>query len=379
MRLFISLFKYFPYGGLQKDTLRFALEACRRGHEVTLFTTQWDGERPSTASLHIEIAPQLHAWSNTARMDEFGTLALQRLAAGEFDVSLAMNRLPGHDFYFAADSCMKRYLPQKHSWLWRLLSPRCHAILRQEAAIFARSSKTKILYIAEAQRAEFSAEYATPQERLIALPPGMDAACLPPSSVDECEAVRVRCRRELSLAPEDKLLLIAGNSFFRKGMDRLLAAVAILPEALRAQVKCCLVGGYDVTTAQKSVAKLGLHDSSVIFLAARPNIGELLQAADLMVHPAREEGTGTVLVEAIASHLPVICTAVCGFSPYVAASGGCVIAEPFTDAVLKDAIVASLANLAELRKDVSAYAQTQDFCARSRVAIDILEAAACQR
>lgn len=379
MRLFISLFKYFPFGGLQKDTLRFALEACRRGHEVTLFTTQWDGEKPSTALLHIEVTQQLHAWSNTSRMDEFGKLALRRLASGCFDVSLAMNRLPGHDFYFAADSCMKRYLPQKHGWLWRLLSSRCHAILRQEAAIFGAASKTKIFYIADAQRAEFSAEYDTPAERLLALPPGMDAACLPPRTEEECNEIRMRCRRELALAPEDKLLLIAGNSFLRKGMDRLLEAVALLPDALRAQVKCCLVGGYDINAAQKCAAKLGLHASSVICLAARPNIGELLQAADLMVHPAREEGTGTVLVEAIASHLPVVCTAVCGFSPYVASSGGCVIAEPFTNGALKDALIASLAHLDELRANVSAYAQTQDFCARSRVAIDILEVAACRR
>ena len=39
MRILISLYKYFPYGGLQKDTLRFAREAARRGHQVDLLVT----------------------------------------------------------------------------------------------------------------------------------------------------------------------------------------------------------------------------------------------------------------------------------------------------------------------------------------------------
>ena len=44
MRFAFALFRYYPFGGLQGDTLRIALEAIRRGHEVTLFTTDWSGE-----------------------------------------------------------------------------------------------------------------------------------------------------------------------------------------------------------------------------------------------------------------------------------------------------------------------------------------------
>ena len=46
MKLLLALFKYFPSGGLQKDTLRFAEEAIRRGHDVTLLTTSWEGPPP---------------------------------------------------------------------------------------------------------------------------------------------------------------------------------------------------------------------------------------------------------------------------------------------------------------------------------------------
>ena len=374
MRLFISLFKYFPYGGLQKDTLRFAGEAARRGHEVTIFVTSWAGAMPDTDGIRVEIAPRLRAWTNTGRMDEFGKAACRRLAGGGFDVTLAMNRLPGHDFYFAADSCMKRYLPQHHCRLWRWLSRRCHAILRQEAAIFAPPSRTRVLYIADAQREEFAAEYAVEPERLIALPPGMDEACLPPASAEARLAIRRRCRETLKIADGQLLLITAGNSFVRKGMDRVIAALSALPPQWRRRCRVCLVGGFDECAAKKSIRRHGLPDDAVICLPARPDIGELLLAADLMVHPAREEGTGTVLVEALANGLPVVCTALCGFSPYVASSGGIALPSPFSQPELNEAVERALECLPRLREHAAGYAATQDFCARSRAAIDIMEA-----
>ena len=57
---------------------------------------------------------------------------------------------------------------------------------------------------------------------------------------------------------------------------------------------------------------------------------ELYTAADLMIHPARNEATGTVLIEALCCGLPVLTTDLCGYSEYItAAAGGVVLPEPF--------------------------------------------------
>lgn len=54
----------------------------------------------------------------------------------------------------------------------------------------------------------------------------------------------------------------------------------------------------------------------------------LIAAADVLIHPARCENTGTVIVEALAAGTPVITTATCGFAHYVKESmGGIVVAE----------------------------------------------------
>ena len=67
MKLLLALFKYFPSGGPQKDTLCIAEEAIRRGHDVTLLTTSWDGPPPPNG-LEI-IRCSVHGLNNHRRMD----------------------------------------------------------------------------------------------------------------------------------------------------------------------------------------------------------------------------------------------------------------------------------------------------------------------
>ena len=68
MNLAFALFRYFPYGGLQRDMLRIARECARRGHKVTILTRAWDGERPE--SIEVKLLP-IKALSNHKRALEF--------------------------------------------------------------------------------------------------------------------------------------------------------------------------------------------------------------------------------------------------------------------------------------------------------------------
>lgn len=47
MNLAFCLYKYFPFGGLQRDFLRIATECQSRGHHVRVYTQSWDGDKPS--------------------------------------------------------------------------------------------------------------------------------------------------------------------------------------------------------------------------------------------------------------------------------------------------------------------------------------------
>ena len=53
MKLAAAILKYFPFGGLQRDLMRTAAEAHGRGHEVTIYTTSWEGEKPDWLTVRI--------------------------------------------------------------------------------------------------------------------------------------------------------------------------------------------------------------------------------------------------------------------------------------------------------------------------------------
>ena len=108
--------------------------------------------------------------------------------------------------------------------------------------------------------------------------------------------------------------------------------------------------------------KFGVGDR-VRLLGVREDIPQLMAAADLLVHPARSETTGTVILEALVNGLPVVASAVCGYAEHVTRAGaGAVLPEPFS----QSAFIAKLreAQDAGLREQWSAnaarYGETQD-------------------
>ena len=66
-------------------------------------------------------------------------------------------------------------------------------------------------------------------------------------------------------------------------------------------------------------------------------------AADLLVHPARAEAGGVVLLEAIAAGLPIVAAESCGYAPQVrAARAGLLVAEPFAQEAFERAVLRML-------------------------------------
>ena len=372
MKLLLALFKYFPSGGLQKDTLRFAEEAIRRGHDVSLLTTSWDGP-PPPPQLEI-IHCTVHGLNNHRRMDDFAHKFLEIKNQRDFDVTLAMNRIPGADFYFVADSCMATWMPQKHSKLALRLLPRYRIYLDHEAAICAAGSPTILFNIAPFQKRDYQKTYCLPDSRFIYLPPAMDDRCRRPENAAE---IRSRTRREIGLADDETAIIQIGTNLWRKGVDRACETTRALLAQNR-NVRFILVGGDKQEDVTKLVSKYGI-DKHFTFLGTRSDVPDLLLAADIMVHPAREEGAGNVLIEAIAAGLPVICTDVCGFSHFVNDAGLPTIAEPFSQDALNKNVAEAIEHLPQLAEKTIAYAKTQKFSGRTEVALDAMEEFAKQR
>ncbi|MGN0867743.1 MAG: glycosyltransferase family 4 protein [Oligosphaeraceae bacterium] len=373
MRLLLSLYRYFPAGGLQMDALRIAQAACRRGHQVVFLTTSWQGAPPELPGFTLRLAPPLHAWGNLSRMAAFGRAVEEFRRRESFDGDLAMNRIPGALYYFAGDECMKRLLLRRPGgWLLRHL-PRYHALLAQEKSTLLSPRTRKILVISPRQQRDFQEEYALPPEKLLLLPPGMDPGSLPPGEPEERERLRRQEREALGIPPEDRMFLMVGSNLLLKGVDRGLAAVASLPPEERRRCHVVLLGRNDPRRFLALARKSGIAPARAIALPPRPSVGSLYLAADVLLHAARSEGAGSVLAEAMANGLPTLCTELCGFSHLVAPAGIPPLPSPFHQEEMNQRLAETLGRLPACRRQAWDYGSQQDFCRRAEAIIDLLE------
>ena len=102
MQLAFCLYKYFPFGGLQRDFLRIALACQARGHAIRVYTLEWSGEIP--AGFEVLIVP-VKAFSNARRYAKFTGRVEQDMKQRPADRVIGFNKMPGLDVYFAADPC----------------------------------------------------------------------------------------------------------------------------------------------------------------------------------------------------------------------------------------------------------------------------------
>jgi len=372
MKIVLAIFKFFPFGGLQLDFIRLASKLASRGHQIICCAGSWEGSAPE--GIAVKVIP-LHSRTNHGRAKEFERKFQAYLAAEKPDRSIVFNRMAGGDFYFAADNCFLPVWQKKHSPFVLKILPRYRTFLAQERAVFERGGKTKIFYIVEKQKEEYTAAYGTEADRFFYLPPGMNDSCRMP---ENALAIRAQKRAELGIQPDEVLFLLVAAQFQLKGADRVIRAMAHLPEHVRSFCRLLLCGD-SKSKPQLELAKECGIASQVIFRGPSKDIPAILQAADLMVHPARLEAAGTVLSEAIAAGLPVVCSGLCGFSNFVHDAGGIVLPEPYRDEDLLQTLTALTmepVKLAEMKRTTIRYAQTADFYRRADVAAEIIEGTA---
>src|SRR5579862_9910086 len=117
LRLAFCLFKYFPFGGLQRDFLRIAKECRDRGHDVHVYTMRWDGD--PEPGIHVHIL-KVKSWQNHVRGLAFARKLKQQLAQEQFDLVIGFNKMPDLDVYYAADVCYQARVREHRNALYRL-------------------------------------------------------------------------------------------------------------------------------------------------------------------------------------------------------------------------------------------------------------------
>ena len=368
MRYAFCLFKYFPFGGIQRDGYRIAEELVERGHSVRFYALSWKGEVPPW----LEVVPvPVKAVSRHALYDRYEKWVQSHLAAAPVDLVFGLNKMAGLDAYFAGDSCYEDKARNQRGWWYRQM-PRYKFFASAERAVFRREGATQILTISDIQTPLFQEYYRTPSERLHALPPGIDRSRVAPPNAAE---IGLALRREFGVGEREKLLLFVGSGFKKKGLDRVLRALANLPPDLAGNTRLFVLGADNFDPFERMAKRLGVFDR-LRFFSGRDDVPRFFFAADVLLLPAYDENTGTVILESMVAGLPVLTTANCGYAPWVVRfSAGRVVPEPFDQACLDSELEALLTtdDLAAMSKSARSVAQQDEIFSLVPTAAGLLE------
>jgi UDP-glucose:(heptosyl)LPS alpha-1,3-glucosyltransferase len=369
MRLACLLFRYFPFGGMERNCRAIAEILAGRGHEVDIVTSTWRaGELPDRVDV-IELPTT--GLTNHGRDRAFIRAWQAHAGARRYDRIVGFNKMPGLDVYFAADACYAARIRRERR-PWYRLTPRYRTRAALERAVFAPGHDTRIILIAASERADYVAEYGTPEERFSLIPPAIAPRFRPPT--DRREA-RAALRAELGVPEDTRLLLMVASNLQTKGFDRVLRALATLPADLRGQCRLVAIGGMPDAGDKKLMHRLGVADM-VLAPGSRGDTLPFYAGSDLFIHPARIETGGNALLEALASGLPVLASGVCGHGVHVTRAGaGVLLDEPFEQKQLDTLLQHWLtdADLAAMGRAGAVYAACTDLYSGRERAADIIE------
>lgn len=199
----------------------------------------------------------------------------------------------------------------------------------------------------------------------------------------DCDLFRPRWKtgqlcRELNIPTSSFVILTIGQIGLRKGQDVLAAAVPNIVAAVPA-AHFVVVGERNSSKAESIAFEKAFVEcftdaglsNRLHCLGYREDVAQLMNEADLLVHPAKQEPLGRVLLEAAASGLPIVATAVGGTAEILANNESARLIEPGNAEELGRAIV----ELASDEKQRQCLAKA----ARRRVKRDFTNFTAVQR
>lgn len=152
------------------------------------------------------------------------------------------------------------------------------------------------------------------EHKVFTIPRGVDIEMFQPRDGDK------QLKSELGIKENDIVVLYVGRLDLVKGIDYLLqAAKEILTHHDKAKsIKFLIVGGGSLRNQYEKLASP--FAKNIIFLGYRTDVPQLMNIAHLLVLTSLSEGAANVVMEASASGLPVVATAV-GEVPQIVVDG----------------------------------------------------------
>ncbi len=289
-------------GGTERDFYRTAEGLRDLGHEVHLFCAEFKIPAPEGTFAH---KVPVVALGRTARLWSFAIMAPKVILPHRCDVVIGFGRMIRQDVVRSGGGSHRVFIEKmkrgEGRWrrLWHRLSLYHRSVLAIERRQFRAGNYKKIFAISEEVKRELTTTYAVPQEKIAVIHSGVDHERFRP---DRRGHGRDRIRREWGIPAAVPVALFVGNGFQRKGIDRLLRAWES-PDLAEIYL---LIVGEDAGRSRYIAWAKRAAPGRIVFAGRQTAVEDYYAAADLLVLPALQEAFGNVVLEALASGLPVV-------------------------------------------------------------------------
>lgn len=321
-------------GGTERVLYRTAQGLHDRGHDVHLFCQQFRIPPPQGVVPH-----RVPGFSKprSLRALTFAIAAPRAIAKENCDVVMSFDRILSQDIIRSGSGPRKlllKKMKEEASFarkIWYSLNP-YHCLTRWiERLQLSGNRSGKIITVSEQSGQDFTDLYGIPKEQILVIHNGVDFARFNPGR--RLNQGR-KLRETFGIPANARVVLFVGTGFRRKGLHRLLK----LWDRNDLPGIYLLVVGNDARLSKYS--RGWAHKKTVIFAGMQPNVEDYYACADLFALPAVQEGFGNVILEAMASGLPVVAAARVGASGIISGnlSAG-IVMDPANPAELKAKIL----------------------------------------
>ncbi|MHC1743008.1 MAG: glycosyltransferase family 4 protein [Syntrophobacteraceae bacterium] len=334
MKVAFIRYRYDPYGGAERFTQLLMEHLVARGDEVHLYARRWKDATASGPILHRVGGP---GWPAILAYASFVVLVGRAVRQGRYDLIQSNERTLCQHVYRAGDGVHARWLEVRLGqlgWLRRCsihLNPFHRLRLWLERALFESPELKAVIVNSNMVRDEILARFRIDADRIHTIYNGVDLKRFHPSRRGEVgEALRNRA----GLAGKTPVLLFVGSGFERKGLEPLLRAAARSNRGAHVWV----VGKGRSSHYESLARRLGI-DSRVIFWGPQQDVVPFYAGADFCVLPTLYDPFPSVVLEAMASALPVITTRQCGAAEIIdEGADGFVVSSPSDVETMADRI-----------------------------------------
>ncbi len=323
MKIALAIMNYYEHGVTRRDFKQLAMELRRRGHSLTIYYRHSSSDIAFAEHLY---KIKTHAFTTVGKLRSFARQVRKRLKHHPVDCFITFSRLPGADIYYLGEHSCSDALHRRYGF-WRFFIPSYLRVRCLERQLFCKSN-TQIFTLTQLQIDRLIESFGASKERFVLLPPGIPPGFVRPEEAERA-AKRQEVRERIGIAEDELMAIQLGPGFHAKGVDRTLAALSTLPDGELKKIKLVVGGSGSVARMDSLARRLRIRDR-VYFSSDREKETDLLAAADLLIHPARNAAVDSVPLEALAFGVPVICAGDYGFADLICANGGMALPTPFS-------------------------------------------------